>query len=157
MTKPKSKVSGRRIVVRHSKIHGNGVFAAQKIPSGERLIEYKGKRMTHAAADKLYGYDPEDDKTHTFLFIVDEKMLLDANVGGNSSRWINHSCDPNCQSMDEDGRIYIETIRDIKAGEELLYDYRMTIDERYTAAVKARYKCLCGAKNCRGTMLYPKR
>ena len=143
--------------MRHSKIHGNGVFALQHIPAGERLIEYKGKRMTHAAADKIYGYESEADNAHTFLFIIDEKILIDANFNGNSARWLNHSCNPNCQSMDEEGRIYIETIRAVKPGEELLYDYRLSVDERYTPEVKARYKCLCGAKKCRGTMLYPKR
>ena len=83
--------------------------------------------------------------------------MIDAKHGGNSSRWINHSCDPNCEADEEDGRVFIKALRNIQAGEELNYDYGLIIDERYTKKLKAEYPCWCGAQDCRGTLLAPKR
>jgi hypothetical protein len=82
--------------------------------------------------------------------------VIDAKHGGNSSRWINHSCDPNCEADEVEGRVFIKALRNIKAGEELNYDYGLIIDEPYTKKLKAEYPCWCGAKNCRGTLLAPK-
>jgi uncharacterized protein len=80
--------------------------------------------------------------------------VIDANVGGNAARWINHSCEPNCETEEsEDGRVYIQAIRNIRAGEELLYDYGLVIDERITPALKRLFQCHCGSQQCRGTML----
>ena len=152
----------RRIVMRNSPIHGKGVFAAADLPAGETLIEYKGRRITHARADRLYGDDGESG--HTFLFTLNDEYVIDANVGGNTARWINHGCEPNCQAVteeDEGGdrrrdRVLIETIRPVRAGEELVYDYGITLDERHTPRLKKIWGCRCGAKRCTGTMLRPK-
>ncbi|MEJ6021444.1 SET domain-containing protein [Ramlibacter sp. PS4R-6] len=158
--KKKSKAaSGRRIQVRRSGVHGKGVFALQDIAEGETLIEYVGEIITWKQADKRAPSDPNDEN-HTFFFSIDDgKRVIDANVGGNAARWINHSCDPNCESDEDDEthRVFIKALRNIKAGEELNYDYGLVIDEPYTKKLKAQYLCLCGAKNCRGTMLAPKR
>lgn len=151
--------TGRRIQVRRSGVHGKGVFALQDIPEGEKIIEYVGEIISWKEADRRQSSDP-DDPNHTFFFSIgDGKKVIDANVGGNAARWINHSCDPNCESdEDEDTqRVFIRAVRNIKAGEELNYDYGLVIDEPYTKKLKAQYQCLCGAKNCRGTMLAPKR
>lgn len=83
--------------------------------------------------------------------------MIDAKVGGNSSRWINHACNPNCEADEVDGRVFIKSLRKIRAGEELNYDYGLIIDEPYTRKLKAEYPCWCKAKNCRGTLLAPKR
>jgi uncharacterized protein len=83
--------------------------------------------------------------------------MIDAAFGGNLARWINHSCDPNCEAVEEDGRIYIESIRDIEPGEELAYDYNYILDERHTPKMKKRFPCRCGAPACRGTILGRKR
>jgi hypothetical protein len=99
-------------------------------------------------------HDPKDPN-HTFYFHVDEDRVIDALHGGNSSRWINHSCDPNCEADEVDGRIFIKALRDIAAGEELNYDYGLIIDERYTPKLKAEYPCWCGSAHCRGTLLAP--
>ncbi|HUR87946.1 MAG TPA: SET domain-containing protein-lysine N-methyltransferase [Ramlibacter sp.] len=150
---------GRRIQVRRSGVHGKGVFALQDIPKGTRIIEYIGDIISWKEADKRLSSDP-DDPNHTFFFSIgDGKKVIDANVGGNAARWINHSCNPNCESDEDEEteRVYIKAIRNIKAGQELNYDYGLVIDEPYTKKLKAEYKCLCGAKNCRGTMLAPKR
>ncbi len=143
-------------IVRWSKIHGRGVFAAAAIPKGTRIVEYKGKRISYKLACKLYP-DVEGKPTHTFLFEIDDDTVIDAAQGGNAARWINHSCEPNCEAVDEDGRIYIEAIRSIRAGEELGYNYGITLDERHTPAEKKRWPCHCGKKKCRGTLLMPKR
>ena len=82
--------------------------------------------------------------------------MIDAKHGGNSSRWINHSCKPNCEADEEGGRVFIKALRNIKAGEELFYDYGLIIDAPYTKKLLAEYPCWCGAKNCRGTLLAPK-
>jgi SET domain-containing protein len=148
--------SGRRIQVRRSGVHGKGVFALQPIAKGERLIEYVGEVLTWKAAQKRHPHDP-NDPNHTFFFHVDDKRVIDAAVGGNAARWINHACDPNCKAEEEDGRIFIDAIRDIAPGEELFYDYGLVIDQRYTKALKKQYECRCGSPRCRHTMLAPKR
>ena len=149
-------VPNRRIQTRLSGVHGKGVFAIQDIAEGERIIEYVGEVITWKEAQRRHPHDP-NDPNHTFYFHVDEKRVIDANHGGNSSRWINHSCDPNCEADEDDGRVFIKALRNIKAGEELNYDYGLIIDERYTPKLKAEYPCWCGARKCRGTLLAPKR
>ena len=149
MPNSKRKVR-RRIIVRHSAIHGKGVFAACRIRKGTRVIEYKGKLITEDAADEKYG---DDEGTHTFLLLLDNNMVIDANHNGNSARWMNHSCDPNCETCEEDGRVFVDAIRNIKPGEELTYDYKLIVDEPYTAKLKRLYACGCGKAKCRGTIL----
>jgi SET domain-containing protein len=146
----------RRIQVRKSGVHGKGVFALQPIAAGERIIEYHGERISWPEALRRHPHNPQDPN-HTFYFHVDEKHVLDANVGGNASRWINHACDPNCQADEIDGRIFISALRDLAPGDELFYDYGLVIDERYTPALKKEYECRCGSPKCRRTMLSPKR
>ena len=151
----------RRLIVRRSPIHGKGVYAAADLPAGVDLIQYKGRLLTHAQADREYGDGA--DTGHTFLFTLNDKYIVDANVGGNSARWINHSCAPNCRAyIEEDGggrkdRVMIETLRAIKAGEELTYDYGIVLDVPHTAKMKKVWACRCGAKRCIRTMLKPKR
>lgn len=147
--------SGKRIQVRRSGVHGKGVFALQDIAEGETLIEYVGEVISWDEAQDRHPHDPEDPN-HTFYFHVNEDRVIDALYGGNSSRWINHSCDPNCEADEDNDRIFIKAIRNIAAGEELNYDYGLIIDEPYTKKLKAEYPCWCGSANCRGTLLSPK-
>lgn len=147
---------GRRIQVRRSGVHGKGVFALRPIARGERIIEYVGEVLTWAAAQKRHPHDPSDPN-HTFFFHVDDKHVIDAAVGGNAARWINHACEPNCKAEEEEGRIFIDAIRDIAPGEELNYDYGLIIEERYTPSLKKQYECRCGSPRCRRTMLGKKR
>jgi SET domain-containing protein len=143
----------RKIIVKSSGIHGRGVYAARKIAKGERIVEYKGERISWREADRRPPSDPNDEH-HTFFFsLEDGKRVIDAKVGGNAARWINHSCAPNCETEEEEGRVYIQALRDIKRGEELFYDYGLITDDRITPTLKKQYQCLCGAKDCRGTML----
>lgn len=152
----------RKIVARRSAIHGNGVFAVAPIAKGERVIEYKGRRRTHEQVDGDAAGDI--DTGHTFLFTLNDEYVIDANYDGNTARWINHSCSPNCEAvLDEDDgddrtrdRVFIEAIRDIKPGDELSYNYGITLDEKYTAELKKIWECRCGSRNCTGTMLQPK-
>jgi SET domain-containing protein len=146
---------GPRFVRRRSSIHGYGIFAARSIPSGTRLVEYKGALIDSKQAEGRY---PEiDTPPHTFLFDAEDDLYIDAGVNGNSARWINHSCDPNCESVQEGRRVFIESIRAIRPGEELTYDYRIMLDGPHDSAAKRQWVCRCGAKNCRGTMLASKR
>lgn len=147
---------GPRIAVRRSGVHGKGVFAVRPLARGEVVIEYTGERINWKEALRRHPHDP-NEPNHTFYFDIGGDRVIDANVGGNSARWINHSCQPNCEADEEDGRVFIKALRAIKPGEELFYDYGLSTDERYTAAVKKQYECRCGAKACRGTMLAPKR
>jgi SET domain-containing protein len=82
--------------------------------------------------------------------------VIDALHGGNDARWINNACAPNCEADEAGGRIFIRTLRTLKAGEELNYDYGLVIDEKYTPELLADYPCRCGASMCRGTLLAPK-
>jgi SET domain-containing protein len=148
--------SHRRIQTRRSGVHGKGVFAVQDIAEGEALIEYVGEIISWAEAQARHPHDPADPN-HTFYFHIDEHRVIDALFGGNSSRWINHACAPNCEADEQGGRIFIKALRNIQAGEELNYDYGLIIEARYTPKLKAEYPCWCGAPHCRGTLLAPKR
>lgn len=142
--------------IRSSPFQGLGVFATERIAAGVRLIEYAGERLTPAEADERYP-DVAGERHHTFLFAIDDDIVIDAAVGGNDARLINHSCDPNCDAVIDDGRIWIETIRVVESGVELTYDYAYVLDERHSPAAKRRFPCHCGATTCRGTILAKKR
>ena len=146
----------RRIQTRRSGVHGKGVFAVQDLAEGETLIEYVGEVINWAEAQARHPHDPSDPN-HTFYFSLEDGNVIDALHGGNSSRWINHSCNGNCEADEVAGRVFIKALRNIPAGEELNYDYGLIIDERYTPKLKAEYPCWCGARQCRGTLLAPKR
>lgn len=152
---PGTPVRGRRLQVRKSGVHGKGVFAVQPIRRGEAFIEYIGEVIGWPEALRRHPHDP-DQPDHTFYFHLDDERVIDGLVGGNASRWINHSCAPNCEAEDDSGRVWLKALRHIKVGEELFFDYGLVIDERHTAALKKRFECRCGAKTCRGTMLAPK-
>jgi SET domain-containing protein len=137
------------IEVRNSPIHGRGAFAAAPIRKGRRIIEYTGRRMPWKDV-------PDDvDETHTFLFGINDGLdVIDPEIGGNEARWINHSCEPNCEAIEEeDGRVFIYALRNIKPGEELFYDYQLEVDEPITEEVIAESPCGCGSATCRGTLL----
>jgi SET domain-containing protein len=147
---------GRRIQVRRSGVHGKGVFAIATLSRGEQVIEYKGEVIDWPEALRRHPHDPSDPD-HTFYFHIDDGNVIDAKFGGNAARWINHACKPNCEADEVEGRVFIKALRKIKPGEELFYDYGLVIDEPYTRKLKKQFKCHCGAKKCRGTMLAPKR
>jgi SET domain-containing protein len=138
--------------LRPSPIQGLGLFATRRIRRGRRLIEYTGERVSPEVADSRYD-DDAHDRPHTFLFTVDARTSIDASVDGNEARFINHSCNPNCEAVDDAGRIFIEARRDIRPGEELTYDYRLERDGRWRPDFAWRYACRCGASNCRGVLL----
>ena len=145
----------QRLAVRRSPIHGRGVFALTLIPKKTRLIEYTGERISHEEADARYA-EEHANSPHTMLFEVNDKIVIDATRRGNSARWINHSCSPNCEIEDENDRIFIGTRRDIRPGEELTYDYNLQLGEPHTKAAKRAHQCFCSSRRCRGTMLGPK-
>lgn len=153
---PRKTAAPRRLQVRRSGVHGKGVFALQPLKKGEVVIEYKGEVIDWPEALRRHPHDPSDPN-HTFYFHIDEQHVIDAKVGGNAARWINHACDPNCEADEVDGRIFIKARRAIKPGEELFYDYGLIIDDKYTPKLKKEFACHCGSKKCRGTMLSPKR
>jgi SET domain-containing protein len=140
------------IEVLTSRVHGKGVFATRHMAAGERVIEYVGEVITMAEALRRHPHDPLQPD-HTFYFHMDDGRVIDAHVGGNDSKWINHSCRPNCEPTLVKGRVFIQTRRPVFRGEELTFDYSLFSDEPMTEALRARYACRCGAKKCRGTML----
>ena len=147
----------RAYAVRNSPIHGRGVFATRTIPKGMDIVEYRGRRISVDEADNLPDSDPRNP-FHTFLFELNDGRVIDAGVRGNAARWINHSCQPNCVPYEDDeGHVFIEAKRVIRAGEELSYDYRLNVPGRRSARMLANYACRCGAPRCRGSMLDPKK
>jgi uncharacterized protein len=146
----------RPFEARRSKIQGRGVFATRNIRKGTRLVEYRGEVISEDEADIRYPFE-EDERHHTFLFRLESGGVIDAGPRGSIAKYINHSCDPNCEAVEEDGRIWIDAIRDIRKGEELVYDYNYILDEPHTPANKKLYPCYCGARHCRRTILAKKR
>jgi hypothetical protein len=142
--------------VRRSTIHGTGAFASTDIKKGTRIAEYVGDRISHAEADRRYA-DKTDDDNHTFLFTVDNRVVIDGGVGGNEARYINHSCDPNCETVIEDRKVFIEAIKSIKKGDELGYDYLIERDDDDPPDVDVIWACRCGSPKCRGSMLVPRK
>jgi len=145
-------------VIKRSKIQGKGGFATRLIRKAARIAEYLGERISHEEGDRRY----DDDKMkrhHTFLFVVDKKIVIDAGKSGNDARFINHSCDPNCEAVIEDRRVFIDALRTIRPGDELLYDYQYDRDDASVSGKEAeqQYPCHCGAENCRGTILAPEK
>lgn len=140
--------------VRQSGLHGQGVFARCPIPKGTYILEYEGVRITPEAADAQESSDP-NDPFHTFFFSISNGLIIDGGQNGNDSRFINHCCEPNCEGHESDNgdKVFIVALRDIAAGEEILYDYALTIDDKITKTLKEQYACWCGVDSCRGTML----
>lgn len=137
--------------VRRSKIQGRGAFAIKPIRKGQRIDEYWGEAITHEEADRRY--DDNKGRHHTFLFVLDDDTVIDARRKGTDARYINHSCEPNCETIIEDGHIYIKAIKAIKPDEELVYDYRFEWQDEYEPEDVRYYGCRCGSKKCRGTIL----
>lgn len=140
--------------VRRSAVHGMGAFATRRIAKGTRILEYLGERIGHREANRRYARKTPNDN-HTFLFVVDRGIVIDAGSGGNDARYINHGCDPNCESVIEDRRVFIDALRTIQPGEELKYDYSIARDRDDPANVDEVFACHCGVAQCRGTMLWP--
>jgi uncharacterized protein len=149
----------RRFARRQSPIHGHGVFALQDLAAGTRLIEYRGRRIPAEAVARRFGDTAASG--HTFLFALNAHYYIDGADGGNLARWINHSCDPNCEAMvyvNIDGieardRVFIQSLRPIRAGEELSFDYAIELSGDINEAALQAWRCRCGAANCRGTMV----
>lgn len=144
----------RRTVVRSSPVHGRGVFALTPITAGNVLFEYKGALLSWKEAQRRYERSAAEDG-HTFFFDLGDGRVIDAGQGGNSARWVNHSCAPNCETEQKGNRVYFYALRNINPDEELFIDYRLFVEGRRTLAIKKLYECRCGSRQCRGTMLAP--
>jgi SET domain-containing protein len=143
-------------IVKESPIHGRGVFARQAIPAGTRIVEYTGERISSDESTRR-AEASGGPVNHTFFFSLADGMLIDGGSGGNDARWINHACEPNCEAYEEDGKVFIYSLQDIEAGEELNYNYALIYEARHTPAIKRAFACHCGAPSCTGLMLAPKR
>jgi hypothetical protein len=148
------KKDAPRFEVRDSDIQGRGVFAIRPIPKNTWIVQYTGETITHEESDRRH----EDDamrRHHTFHFILDERHVIDATVGGSDARFINHSCAPNCEAVyeEDDREIWIRAVRDIAPGDELTYDYGYTVEMESWEEARRLYPCRCGAATCRGTIL----
>lgn len=132
------------------------MFATRTIRRGAAIIEYIGERISHEEADRRHASKAPDDN-HTFLFTVDSKTVIDGGVGGNASRFINHSCEPNCEVIIDGGRLFVEAARTIRPGEEIVYDYKITRSASDPPELERIFACRCGTAACRGTMLEPRK
>jgi uncharacterized protein len=129
------------LIIRSSSLHGAGVYTSAPIAKGTRVLEYSGPRLPVKQTDGLYA-----EGEVTYLFGMDGgRTIID---GFGMAAFVNHSCDPNCESDQIEKRVWIIALRDIAAGEELTYDYNI-----YDADPDEETSCHCGSANCRGTML----
>lgn len=137
--------------VRDSGVHGLGVFALTDLPAERVLLEYAGERISweQACAD----HEAAGTAGHTFYFDLGDGTVIDGGANGNTARFINHGCDPNCETESDGEQVLVRTVRDIRAGDELFIDYNLVIDEPADPEERALYACSCGAAGCRGTML----
>ena len=144
------------IRVGRSRIEGKGVFAKRKIPKGTRIIEYAGMRISR---EKLFVELTDGVATPVYIFGLNETTVIDAQREGNDARFINHSCEPNCEAYLFDNKVYIYAMRDMIRGEELSFDYKLTsaFGGMQPKKFKDAYICKCGSANCRGTMLAKRR
>lgn len=127
------------LVVRSSSIHAAGCYTMRAIKKGARVVEYDGPRFTKKEADERYA-----DRFITYLFSCGKNTVID---GFGTAMFLNHSCNPNCETEDiGDGHIWVIAIRDIARGEELTYEYNLHDSDDDDA------DCHCGAASCRGTM-----
>ncbi len=134
-----SRTTRPRLIIRSSSIHAAGCYTLDPIPKGRRILEYEGPRISKRDADQRYA-----DRPVTYLFGFGNRgEVID---GFGTAMFLNHSCEPNCQTEESSGRIYIRSIRDIAANEELLYEYNLYDSDDQSA------DCFCKAPQCRGTM-----
>jgi SET domain-containing protein len=141
----------KRAIVRRSSVHGKGVFATRPLAAGERVLQYKGEIISWR--DAVRRHAQEGIEGHTFLFGLSAGSVIDGSRGGNSARWLNHSCAPNCETIEDNGRIFIDTLRAIRPGEELFIEYFLTTDDPLENEVRAQYVCRCAAQGCRQSLL----
>jgi hypothetical protein len=133
------------IDVKDSKIHGKGVFAATEIPKNKKVIEYFGEKVSKKDAETIVGKQMGGGEI--FIFELNNRSDINGDIAGNYAKFINHSCKPNCESRIEDGKIWIVSLRKIKTGEEITYNYGFSI-EHYKD-----HPCNCGSDNCVGYIL----
>ena len=139
--------------IRRSRIAGHGAIATRRIRKGQRIIEYVGEIISQEESDRRYPDGENEDNHHTFLFEIDDKKVIDASYDGNEARFINHACQPNCEAVDEEGRIFIFARKNIQPGVELTYDYNYPRERGDGPDDEAQYPCHCGSKRCRGTIM----
>lgn len=142
----------RMCEVRESRIHHKGVFATRDIKKGEYIIEYVGEKIDKVEGEKRakeMAKKARWDKTlgAVYLFILNDKYDLDGNTPDNDAKYVNHSCDPNAEAIEEDERIWVVATKDIAKGEEITYNYGYDFEDY------EEHPCKCGAKNCVGYIL----
>jgi hypothetical protein len=129
------------VLFKKSAIHGLGGYARKLIPQDTYIIEYVGEKI-----DKVESARRCEADNH-FIFAYDETHDLDGNVDWNPARWINHSCEPNCETIDDEGHMWVAALRDIQPGEELTFNYNYDLED-YKA-----HPCRCGSGKCVGYMV----
>jgi len=147
---------GMPFEIRRSKIQGRGAFATRRLRAGQKIVEYTGERISQAEGDRRYAEDGMQ-RHHTFLFTLDDDLLIDGGRGGNASRFLNHSCDPNCEAVIHGDRIFFHAVKNIQPGTELTFDYKYERTDAHTEEDERFYACRCGSAKCRGTILAPKK
>ena len=139
--------------IRRSPIAGHGAIATRRIRKGQRIIEYLGEIISQKESERRYPDGENNDNHHTFLFEIDDKKVIDASYDGNEARFINHACQPNCEAIDEEGRIFIFARKNIQPGIELVYDYNYPRERGDGPEEAGQYPCRCGSRRCRGSIM----
>jgi uncharacterized protein len=142
--------AGSLFELRVSRIDGQGLFARRRISAGTRILEFAGRRITLEEAEQR-----RQPGRRVVLLKVARGLFIDPEQEGNEARYVNHSCEPNCEAIVEEERIFIEAIQDIPAGAELTFDYALDREGELPGNRRGHFTCRCGARTCRGSMLGP--
>lgn len=145
----KEPITSKYIEVRESEIHGTGVFARIKVPKGKKVIEYVGEKITKKESERrsialIEKNQGSETDGAVYIFEVNKRHDIDGNIPENTARFINHSCEPNCEPDVIKNRVWLISTRKIKEGEELSYNYGFDLDGYED------HECKCGAKKCVG-------
>lgn len=152
LRKKRIEIDNEWIEVRESPIHGYGCFAIKTIPKDSKILQYVGEKITKAESNRRGLLQEEQGKKSgdglVYIFELNKRYDIDGNMPENTARYVNHSCEPNCEAVNIRGRIWYVALRDIEEGEEVFIDYGYDMEHFLD------HPCVCGTESCVGYIVH---